>query len=62
MRNQPIWNRSQWRGELFYMRNGVSINRKSRNECSAPLEIALMTFRRCEDFLSAIGYCIHSCR
>ncbi len=39
------------------------INRKRHNECSAPLELARRTSRRCEDFLSVVGNIafIHYC-
>jgi hypothetical protein len=40
--------------DLFVLQNVVFITRLMRNECSAPMEIAERTVRRCEGFVVCI--------
>ncbi len=47
---------------FFYIRMVLFINRKRRNVCSTPLEIAPRTSCWFEDFLPAIGNCVHNCK
>jgi hypothetical protein len=50
----------QWRGVLFFIFI-VCYVRKRRNECSAPMELALRISRLC-DVLTAVGSCFHNCQ